>query len=301
MSYQTLKTNIAAVISANGVNAITGNILQQQLFAIINALGVNHFQGVATPTSSPATDFEEGFFIAFESGFYGSYGNANVIDGVFILWKSNNVWETPVNLTHGVLSRIGIGEGSGTVPWMTKLENIAPTSLVEDSFMNILSFGGGGSGTGTNPGDITTQTDAVMTGAIPVEQNKYYTFWGYGSDKTVGAYNGSNLSSSTWIGTVATTQVNANPEAQKILTPPGCTHINIQVDLDGGEPITGFYITEGSEYNTDVGMIIIDGAISGAWLIQTKDLIGSIEETQLSQSVRDKLTDYENRITALEG
>lgn len=297
--YSTLKTNIAAIIANNGVNAITGNLLQQQLFAIINTIGVNHFKGVATPTNSPPTDFDEGFYIAIESGLYSSYGNASISDGVYFLWKSNGVWGTPVNLTAGVLSKIGIGDGGGTVPFMTKLANIAPITLLQDQYMNLLAVGGGGPAAGIDPGDITTQSGAVMSGAIPVEPNKYYTFWGHGNANSVGAYSSANLSSGNWIGNVTATEVNAAPQAFKFITPPGTTHINVQVQLSG-EPITGFYFTEGSEYTTDTGKVVIDGAIEGAWLIQTKDLLGKIEETQLSQSVQDKLADYEARLTALE-
>lgn len=298
--YQTLKDNISAVIRDNDNSDITGNFLQAQLFAIINKLGVNHFKGEATPTTTPAADFEEGFYIGLQAGTYPSFGNFTINSGSYVFWKTGGAWQTPIDISAGLLSQIGIGEGA-TVAFMSKIANISPTTLVQDSFMNLLAFGGGGASAGTNPGDITTQTDAVMTGAIPVGENKFYTFWGYGDAHTVGAYSSSNLSSSNWIGTVTTEQVNDSPEAQKILTPPGCTHINVQVKVGAeGEPVTGFYFTEGSEYSTAAGKVIIDGEIDGAWIIQTKDLLGKIQESQLSQEVQDKLTDYETRISALE-
>lgn len=296
--YQNLKDSISAIIRDNDNSDITGDFLQTQLFAMISKLGVNHFKGEATPTTTPAADFEEGFYIGLQAGTYPSFGNFTINSGAYVFWKTGGAWRTPVNIANGLLSQLGIGDGA-TVAFMSKIENISPATLMQDSFMNLLAFGGGGPGSGTNPGDITTQLDAVMTGAIPVGENKFYTFWGYGDSHVVGAYNSSLLSSSSWIGPVSTTQVNSSPEAQKILTPPGCTHINVQVKI-GGESVTGFYFTEGSEYTTSAGKVIIDGAIDGAWIIQTKDLLGKIQEDQLSQSLQDKLDDYESRISTLE-
>jgi hypothetical protein len=291
MIYQTLRDTITAAIDDNNQGEITGLVLQGILLSLIDKLGINHFKGVATPSNAPGADFEEGFYIGLETGIYPSYGNFSVNEGVNIFWKTLGVWQQPINIASGVLGQIGIGDGV-TVPWMTKLENIAPTPI-QDKFMNILATGN------VSSGDITNQVGAVISGAVPVGEGKYYTFWGYGDSHTVGAYSGSNLNGSNWIGTVSTTEVNTNPSARKFLVPSGCTHINIQLK-ESGEGITSFNLTEGEEYTLETGKIIIDGSINGAWIIQTKDLLGKIQQNQLSQSLQDRLDDFEARITALE-
>lgn len=73
MNYSGLKDAVRAVIKENGNEEITGDILQQTLIAIINALGVGYqFMGVATPDTAFGTPDSRQFYIATEPGTYGS-------------------------------------------------------------------------------------------------------------------------------------------------------------------------------------------------------------------------------------
>lgn len=55
-NYETLKSAIQQVVKTNGNQEITGALLQQSLFAMINSLGAGYqFIGIATPAPSTAT------------------------------------------------------------------------------------------------------------------------------------------------------------------------------------------------------------------------------------------------------
>lgn len=73
MNYSGLKDAVRAVIKENGNEEITGDILQQTLIAIINALGFGYqFMGVATPDTAFGTPDSRQFYIATAPGTYGS-------------------------------------------------------------------------------------------------------------------------------------------------------------------------------------------------------------------------------------
>lgn len=63
--YATLKAAITAAIKQNGNNEITGNLLQQQLLAMVNSLGAGYqFAGVATPATNPGTPDQKVWYLA---------------------------------------------------------------------------------------------------------------------------------------------------------------------------------------------------------------------------------------------
>ena len=77
MNYEALKSAITAVIKENGNEEITGDILQQVLVAMVNALGAGYqFAGVATPATDPGTPDQRVFYIAAEadSASYPNFG-----------------------------------------------------------------------------------------------------------------------------------------------------------------------------------------------------------------------------------
>lgn len=74
MNYASLKAAIQAVIKQNGNEEITGDLLQQSLLAMINALGVGYqFVGVATPETNPTIGDEKIMYIAVDSGTYSNF------------------------------------------------------------------------------------------------------------------------------------------------------------------------------------------------------------------------------------
>lgn len=86
-----LKSLIRSVIKANGNEEITGDILQQTLVAIVDALGKGYqFMGVATPTTDPGTIDQKVFYIVNGKGLYKNFGGININeDGVFLLVYSD--------------------------------------------------------------------------------------------------------------------------------------------------------------------------------------------------------------------
>lgn len=84
--YYQLKQSIKGVIKANGVQAITGDILQGALLAMVNSLGKNStFGGVITPASPDPDADENVFYIAAQTGVYTSFDNKEItVPGIYI-------------------------------------------------------------------------------------------------------------------------------------------------------------------------------------------------------------------------
>lgn len=92
-NYQTLKSAIQQVIKQNGNNEITGALLQQNLLAMINALGAGYqYMGIATPTTNPGTPDPNIFYIATTPGSYANFSSIVVSGGEFAILKYNGQW-----------------------------------------------------------------------------------------------------------------------------------------------------------------------------------------------------------------
>lgn len=99
-NYSVLKDNIDDYIKQNGDGDITGQVLQTQLFAMINSLGAGYqFMGVAkltpTPTDPGAPD-QNVFYVAFQPGIYSNFGSQTVADGEIAILKWNGSWTKEV-------------------------------------------------------------------------------------------------------------------------------------------------------------------------------------------------------------
>ena len=92
-NYATLKAAIAAAIRENGNNEITGNLLQQQLLAMVNSLGVGYqYAGIATPATNPGTPDQNVFYFASTAGTYTNFGSLVLADGEIAILKYNGAW-----------------------------------------------------------------------------------------------------------------------------------------------------------------------------------------------------------------
>lgn len=86
-----LKTAIAAVIKTNGNNEITGQLLQNALFSIINQLGAGaQYMGLATIATDPGTPDGNQFYLATTPGTYPGFGNYVLNPGVGVVVLRNN-------------------------------------------------------------------------------------------------------------------------------------------------------------------------------------------------------------------
>lgn len=92
-NYATLKAAIAAAIRENGNNEITGNLLQQQLLAIVNSLGAGYqFMGIATPETNPGTTDQNVFYLASENGIYPNFGSTEIGPDEIGVFSYNGAW-----------------------------------------------------------------------------------------------------------------------------------------------------------------------------------------------------------------
>lgn len=106
-NYNTLISAIQAVITQNGNNEITGNILQQTLVAMISALGGGYqFAGIATPETTPGTPDEKIFYLG-SSGTYPNFGPAVIPSGNMGVFWYDTSW-------HVGTIEFPIGEGTIT-------------------------------------------------------------------------------------------------------------------------------------------------------------------------------------------
>ena len=90
-NWTTLKAAIANVIKTNGNQEITGNLLQNTLNSIVNAVGENAtFAGIATSTTNPGTPDGPVFYLASTPGVYSNFNGIEVRDSETVLLHWNN-------------------------------------------------------------------------------------------------------------------------------------------------------------------------------------------------------------------
>lgn len=95
--YATLKAGITANIKQNDSQAITGNILQGQLLAMVDALGAGYqFMGIATPETDPETPDARVFYLASTPGTYTNFGGLVLSDGEIAILKWDTTWHKDV-------------------------------------------------------------------------------------------------------------------------------------------------------------------------------------------------------------
>jgi hypothetical protein len=94
MAWETLKSAVTAVITANGNEEITGQILQDLLNNnIIEQLGDSLFKGIAELNTNPGTPENKQFYIAYKNGIYPNFGGIEVSNELVFLQYLNNTWE----------------------------------------------------------------------------------------------------------------------------------------------------------------------------------------------------------------
>lgn len=88
-----LKASIRSAIKANGNEEITGDVLQQTLLAIVDALGKGYqFMGEATPTIDPGTPDEQVCYLAMQKGIYPNFNNLAVGEYQISIFLYDGSW-----------------------------------------------------------------------------------------------------------------------------------------------------------------------------------------------------------------
>lgn len=110
MNYDELKRNIADVVKPNGNQEITGQIMQDALFALIENLGEGwQFGGAVRPSDVPALGADvRGFWLAVEKGVYADFGGVEVTELSAIVYGDG--WGVlPLGVAFGVDTEAEIG------------------------------------------------------------------------------------------------------------------------------------------------------------------------------------------------
>lgn len=89
-----LKTSIRSAIKANGNEEITGDVLQQTLVAIVDALGKGYqFMGAATPTTNPGTPDQKVCYLAMQKGVYPNFNALEVEEHEIAIMMYDSQWQ----------------------------------------------------------------------------------------------------------------------------------------------------------------------------------------------------------------
>lgn len=91
-NYENLKTAIASVVKTNGNQEITGALMQQTLFAIVNAVrGGYLFAGPANAATNPGTPDQNVFYLASTPGTYANFGGIELglNEVALLLWNGS--------------------------------------------------------------------------------------------------------------------------------------------------------------------------------------------------------------------
>lgn len=110
MNYDELKRNIADVVKPNGNQEITGQIMQDALFALIENLGEGwQFGGAVRPSDVPALGADvRAFYLAVEKGVYADFGGVEVTELSVIVYGDG--WGVlPLGVVFGVDTGAEIG------------------------------------------------------------------------------------------------------------------------------------------------------------------------------------------------
>lgn len=132
MNYEELKRNISDVVKPNGNQEITGQIMQDALFALIENLGEGwQFGGAVRPSDAPALGADvRGFWLAVEKGVYTDFGGVEVTELSAIVYGDG--WGVlPLGVTFGVDTEAEIGALSERVKAL-EADGSVTTSRIAD-------------------------------------------------------------------------------------------------------------------------------------------------------------------------
>ena len=114
-NYATLKAAIEAVITQNGNNDITGDILQSVLLSMVSSLGANYqFVDEATPDTNPGTPDQNVYYVAGTEGTYPNFNGLKVFRNEVAIFSYNGAWKktsTRANTNSTYINNVIVGKG----------------------------------------------------------------------------------------------------------------------------------------------------------------------------------------------
>lgn len=147
MGYENLLDSITYYIKQNGINAITGQVMQTVLKNIVQTIGVYPtFGGVATPSTNPNNIDQNVFYMASTPGTYANFGGIQVQQGKLVaLVRESSGWTQKVIMTlqgGGVITIDPALDPNSTNPVENRV--LAQTIGDLDDRVEALEQGGGG-------------------------------------------------------------------------------------------------------------------------------------------------------------
>lgn len=149
MNYEELKRNIADVVKPNGNQEITGQIMQDALFALIENLGEGwQFGGAVRPSDAPVLGADvRGFWLAVEKGVYADFGGVEVSE----------------------LSAIVYGDGWGVLPLGVAF-GVDTEAEIGALSERVRALEADGSVTTSRIADKAVTTDKIAAGAVSIDK-----------------------------------------------------------------------------------------------------------------------------------
>ena len=137
MNYEELKRNIADVVKPNGNQEITGQIMQDALFALIENLGEGwQFGGAVRPSDVPALGADvRAFYLAVEKGVYADFGGVEVTELSAIVYGDG--WGVlPLGVAFGVDTGAEIGALSERVKALEADGSVTTSRIADGAVTN---------------------------------------------------------------------------------------------------------------------------------------------------------------------
>ena len=183
-NYTKLIAAMQAVIKENGNNEITGQLLQDTLTAMIEALKRHRlYAGIATPTTVPPVADENVFYLAASSGEYTDFDSSIVVVSgeIAIIYNTDAGW-----IKQRLILISGGGGGSGYLPDMATIDldndnllRVKPNSItnvqIEASIMALINGAAQTSDVADLLADIYTKSDADGLFALITDLENFYT------------------------------------------------------------------------------------------------------------------------------
>lgn len=114
-NYNSLKTTINANIKQNGIQSITGQILNSVLTQMVNALGAGYqFAGVATTATNPGSPDAKVFYIAAGKGTFTNFGGLSVTENDVVILYWDSAWH---KMQTGIAYASIVGSPAETFDW----------------------------------------------------------------------------------------------------------------------------------------------------------------------------------------
>lgn len=169
MNYDELKRNIADVVKPNGNQEITGQIMQDALFALIENLGEGwQFGGAVRPSDAPALGADvRAFYLAVEKGVYADFGGVEVTELSAIVYGDG--WGVlPLGVAFGVDTGAEIGALSERVKAL-EADGSVTTSRIADGAVTTPKIADGAV-TNDKIGDGAVTNDKICSEAITIDK-----------------------------------------------------------------------------------------------------------------------------------